>query len=68
MVFGPSAESGREIAVQTHSLIQVMSEVGGQADLPELHATEGRAAPGLAQYAAEKQSFVLSPPQFYRQG
>ncbi|MBX3300993.1 MAG: hypothetical protein KF693_02130 [Nitrospira sp.] len=56
LVFGPTASSRREIAVQTRSLIQIMSEVGGQADIPELHITEGRATPGLAQYTGEKKT------------
>jgi hypothetical protein len=56
LVFGPAAASRREIAVQTRSLIQLMSEVGGQADLPEAHIMEGRATPGLAQYTGEKKT------------
>jgi hypothetical protein len=56
LVFGPTAASRREIAVQTRSLIQLMSEVGGQADLPEAHIMEGRATPGLAQYTGENKT------------
>jgi hypothetical protein len=56
LVFGPVAASDREIAVQTRSLLQVMSEVGGQADLPDSDIAEGRATPGVAQQTGETKS------------
>lgn len=56
LVFGPNAVSGREIAIQSRSLIQIMAEVGAQADVPESHITEGRATPGLAQYTGENKA------------
>src|SRR5262249_48786887 len=34
LVFGPTPASGREIAVQTRSLIQILVEVGGQVSVP----------------------------------
>ena len=37
LVFGASAESKQEIAVQARSLSQIMLEIGCQIDLPEAH-------------------------------
>ena len=48
LVFGPTAPTDRHIAVQTRSLIEIMSEAGAQADLPPAHVSEGRATPGFA--------------------
>jgi hypothetical protein len=47
LVFGPTAASRREIAVQTRSLVQILMEVGGQVSVPAAHIAEGRATPGL---------------------
>lgn len=49
LVFGPSAESNREIALQTRSLIQIMLEVSAQVDVPEAHVAEGRATRGIVE-------------------
>lgn len=49
LVFGVAAESNREIAVQTRSLIQIMLEVGAMVEVPEAHVTEGRATPGFVE-------------------
>jgi hypothetical protein len=53
VVFGPTPASGREIAVQTRSLAQILLEVGGQVSVPASHTAEGRATPGLADSAVE---------------
>jgi len=48
IVVGPTAASDREIAVQTRSLMQILTEVGGQVSVPASHIAEGRATPELA--------------------
>ena len=48
LVPGATPASGREIAVQTRSLIQILLEVGGQVSVPLSHISEGRATPELA--------------------
>lgn len=52
LTFGPTPASGREIAVQTRSLVQILMEVGGEVSVPASHIAEGRATPGLADPAA----------------
>ena len=52
LVFGPTPASDRELAVQTRSLLQILSEVGGQVSVPASHIAEGRATPGLSDAAA----------------
>jgi len=47
LTFGPTPASDREIAVQTRSLVQILSEVGGQVTVPASHLAEGRAVPEL---------------------
>lgn len=42
---GPTPASGREIALQTRSLTQILVEVGGQVSVPASHLGEGRATP-----------------------
>jgi hypothetical protein len=54
LVFGAAAETNREIAVQTRSLIQIMLEVSAQVDLPKEHIEEGRATKGFAEKTDEK--------------
>ena len=49
LVFGPTASSDRELAIQTRSLLQIMSEVGAQADVPQADVDEGRATPGFVE-------------------
>jgi hypothetical protein len=51
LVTGATPASGREIAVQTRSLIQILLEVGGQVSVPPEHIAEGRATPALAEPA-----------------
>jgi hypothetical protein len=53
LVFGPTAASNREIAVQTRSLVQILLEVGGGVEVPAAHLAEGRAWSGLDQAGAE---------------
>jgi hypothetical protein len=48
LTFGPTAASAREIAVQTRSLIQILTEVGGQVEVPASDINDGRAVPGLS--------------------
>jgi hypothetical protein len=48
LTFGPMAASTREIAVQTRSLVQILTEVGGQVEVPASDISEGRAVPGLS--------------------
>jgi hypothetical protein len=48
LTFGPTPASDREIAVQTRSLVQILTEVGGQVSVPASHLGEGRAVPELA--------------------
>jgi hypothetical protein len=55
VVFGATASSDREIAMQTRSLLEIMSEVGAQVDIPPAHITEGRATPGLTAQPGEGQ-------------
>src|SRR5262245_8727798 len=53
LVFGPTAASSREIAVQTRSLVQILLEVGGGVEVPAAHLAEGRAWRGLDSPGAE---------------
>jgi hypothetical protein len=52
LVFGPTPASNREVAVQTRSLMQILTEVGGQVSVPASHIAEGRATPELTDPAA----------------
>lgn len=56
VVFGATASSDREIAMQTRSLLEIMTEVGAQIDIPPAHITEGRATPGFTAQPGEGQS------------
>jgi hypothetical protein len=48
LVFGPTAASDREIAVQTRSLAQILQEVGGQVEVPAEDVAQGRTWAGLS--------------------
>lgn len=54
LVFGPTAMSDEEIALQTRSLIQILLEVGAQIDVPEAHLAETRATPGFVEQSDER--------------
>lgn len=47
LVFGGQAESGRELAVITRSILHVMSTIAAQVAVPEEDVAEGRASPGF---------------------
>ncbi len=49
LVTGQIPFSDREIAVQTRTMLQIMSTLSGQVDVPPEHVSEGRASPGWAQ-------------------
>jgi hypothetical protein len=48
LVFGPTAESDRQIAVQTRSLAQILQEAGGQVEVPAEDVAQGRTWAGLS--------------------
>jgi hypothetical protein len=52
LTIGPKSGSGREIALQTRSLTQILIEVGGQVSVPAAHLAEGRATPGATNLPA----------------
>jgi hypothetical protein len=47
LTIGPRSASGREVALQTRSLTQILIEVGGQVSVPASDLAEGRATPGV---------------------
>jgi hypothetical protein len=51
LTFGPTPASGREIALQTRSLTQILLEVGGQVSVPASHLAERRATAGATDLA-----------------
>ena len=55
LVFAPTASLDREIAAQTRSLYQILTEVGRQADVPDIYISEGRATPGFAEKTGDQQ-------------
>jgi predicted small lipoprotein YifL len=46
LVFGGTAENERELAVQTRSMLHIMTTMASQVDVPPEHVAEGRATPG----------------------
>jgi len=46
LVFGPTAVGNKEVALVTRSILQLMSIMGSQADVPPEDVAQGRAAPG----------------------
>jgi hypothetical protein len=57
LVFGPVAANDHELAMQTRSLLHVLTLLAAQVEVPPEHVTQGRAAPGAAE--AEQQG---APP------
>jgi hypothetical protein len=49
LVFGATASTNCEIAVQTRSLIHILGAMAARAEVPEKDIQEGRAVPGVAQ-------------------
>jgi hypothetical protein len=49
LVFGATASTNREVAVQTRSLIHILGAMAARAEVPEKDILEGRAVPGVAQ-------------------
>lgn len=47
LVFGGTPAHGQELAVLTRSLLQIMSTMAGQTEVPDEDVAEGRATPGL---------------------
>lgn len=46
LAFGTTASHDKELAVLTRSLLQIMTTMAGQAEVPLLDVVEGRATPG----------------------
>jgi hypothetical protein len=42
--------------VQTRSLVQILTEVGGQVEVPAADITEGRAVPGVSDLPADAET------------
>jgi hypothetical protein len=53
LVFGALAANDRELAMQTRSLLHILSLLAAQVEVPPEHVTQGRAAPGAVE--AEQQ-------------
>ena len=47
LVFGAVAANDHELAMQTRSIMHIMSLMGAQVEVPPEHITQGRATPGL---------------------
>lgn len=47
LVFGGTAGHDKEVAVLTRSILQIMSTMAAQAEVPAEDVEQGRAAPGL---------------------
>jgi hypothetical protein len=47
LVFGATASNDHEIALQTRSLLHILSAMAARAEVPAEHTREGRAAPGV---------------------
>jgi len=56
LVFGMNPSSDAEIAIQTRSLLQIMLEVGAQAEVPKAHVEEGRATPGFDERTGDREN------------
>jgi len=48
LVFGGTAAHDKELAVLTRSILQIMTTMAGQAEVPAEDVAEGRATPGLS--------------------
>jgi hypothetical protein len=46
LVFGATAANDKELAVQTRSMLHIMTTMASQVDVPPEHVAEGRATPG----------------------
>jgi hypothetical protein len=51
LVFGASASSDREVAMQTRSLLHILGLIAARADVPAEDIQSGRAAPGIGSVA-----------------
>jgi hypothetical protein len=49
LVFGPVAASDHELAMQTRSLLHVLTLLAAQVEVPPEHVAQGRAAPGAVE-------------------
>jgi len=60
LVFGATASSDKELALQTRSLLQILQTMAVQVEVPVADITEGRATPGIdsAVDSAGRQSLV----------
>jgi hypothetical protein len=47
LVFGATASHDKELAVLTRSILQIMSTMAAQADVPPADVEQGRATPGV---------------------
>lgn len=47
VTYGSVSENDEEICMITRSMMQIMMELAGEVDVPELHSAEGRVAPAL---------------------
>lgn len=47
LVFGGTAVDGKELAVQTRSMLHIMGTMASQVEVPPEHIAQGRAAPGF---------------------
>ncbi len=49
LVYGSTAKNDRELAMQTRSLLHIMSLMAAQVEVPREHAALGRALPGVVE-------------------
>jgi hypothetical protein len=47
LIFGATAGTDKELALQTRSMFHIMQTMASQVDVPAAHVSEGRASPGL---------------------
>jgi hypothetical protein len=53
LVFGSTAQDGKELAVQTRSMMHILTTLASQVDVPPEHIAEGRASPGWKEASPE---------------
>jgi len=59
VAFGATPSNDKEIALQTRSMLHIMTTMAAQADVPPEDVAQGRASPGLDSAGAERQSLRL---------
>ncbi len=59
VAFGATASNDKELALQTRSMLHIMTTMAGQVDVPERDVKEGRAPPGYQATGPEAEAMRL---------